>query len=267
MRRLDALSQNGHIGCCPTLFQSLESICSAPHAIEHGKTPKFNKEIKRFPLIVRILFPRLLVIGIALSVTASIAAQSNTSETRPRYALTTEDIVESKANARARELEESAPVTSAKESSLERRFATQLLSAIESHLGATYRYNRTGPDEFDCSGLVWRAFNEIGINFQRGPARSYWATFAAPPKDEQFKFGNLVFFSGQTHVGIVADEKGFYHSSRRFGVIYSPFSDYWLSRIDGFRRVPLEGIQTLASEKARPVKPSSTMLVDESTPR
>jgi len=39
--------------------------------------------------------------------------------------------------------------------------------------------------------------------------------------------------------GVVADEHGFYHASRRQGVIYSPFNEYWLKRIDGFRRVPL----------------------------
>jgi hypothetical protein len=38
---------------------------------------------------------------------------------------------------------------------------------------------------------------------------------------------------------VVADEYGFYHASRRQGIIYSPFNEYWLKRIDGFRRVPL----------------------------
>ena len=56
----------------------------------------------------------------------------------------------------------------------------QLLTALESHVGATYHFNRTGPETFDCSGLVWRAFQDVGIDFQRGPARSYWATFSAP---------------------------------------------------------------------------------------
>jgi len=83
-----------------------------------------------------------------------------------------------------------------------------LLTAIQSHIGATYRFNRTGPEEFDCSGLVWRAYQDIGISFQRGPARSYWATFEEPAKDQQFKFGTLVFFSNLSHVGIVVDEKG-----------------------------------------------------------
>jgi len=139
-----------------------------------------------------------------------------------------------------------------------------LLTAMQSHLGASYHFTGTGPNSFDCSGFVWRSFQEAGINFTRGPARSYWATMQAPPKDEQFKFGTLVFFSGLTHIGIVADEKGFYHSSRHHGVVYSPFNDYWLSRIDGFRRAPLESLSKPASAKARTPKPTTpAVAVDE----
>jgi cell wall-associated NlpC family hydrolase len=218
----------------------------------------------------RTLFPRLLVLSFALAVTAGIAAQTNNPDGRQRYALSnnrtakTPDFDEDAEQ--PNEIEERAPLKAPPASSLERAFNTQLLSALESHLGATYRFNTTGPDTFDCSGLVWRAFNDIGVNFQRGPARSYWATFAAPAKDEQFKFGNLVFFSGLTHVGIVADEKGFYHSSRHHGVVYSPFNDYWLSRIDGFRRVPLEGIPVVAREKK--IRPTANpAVIEEGTPR
>jgi cell wall-associated NlpC family hydrolase len=214
----------------------------------------------------RILFPRLLVIGFALSLTAGIAAQTTNSnpDGRPRYALSQIDVAKPNDVDSSKEVEERKLPNSATPRALQAR----LLSAIESHLGVPYHYNRTGPDSFDCSGLVWRAFNDIGVNFQRGPARSYWAVFEAPPKDEQFTFGTLVFFSGLTHVGIVADEKGFYHSSRRNGVIYSPFSDYWLSRIDGFRRVPAEGIPTIAREKNRKVKPVIDIPAsDEGTPR
>ncbi len=140
------------------------------------------------------------------------------------------------------------------------RFDRLLLSAIESHLGSPYHYTGTGPDSFDCSGFVWRTYQEAGFDFSRGPARSYWATFAAPSKEEQYKFGTLVFFSGLAHVGIVADEHGFYHSSRHHGVIYSPFNDYWLSRIDGFRRVPVDSMpMPAASAKPRAAKPASTV--------
>jgi len=133
-------------------------------------------------------------------------------------------------------------------------FDQSLFTAMQSHLGASYHFNRTGPGEFDCSGFVWRTFQDIGVSFQRGPARSYWATMPAPPQAEQFKFGTLVFFSNLRHVGIVVDEKGFYHSARHGGVMYSPFNEYWLSRIDGFRRVPLSTIIPAASSK-KPTTP------------
>jgi peptidoglycan endopeptidase LytE len=145
------------------------------------------------------------------------------------------------------------------------RFDRLLLTAIQSHLGSPYHYTGTGPDSFDCSGFVWRTFQEAGFDFSRGPARSYWATFAAPSKEDQYKFGTLVFFSGLAHVGIVADEKGFYHASRHHGVIYSAFDDYWVSRIDGFRRVPIDSMPVpVANTKTRATRPPvSTAAVEQ----
>ena len=112
-------------------------------------------------------------------------------------------------------------------------------SAIDQRLGARYVWGANGPSAFDCSGFVWSTFQSAGISFERSSARSLWARFTPATPEEKFKFGTLVFFSRRTHIGIVADEHGFYHASRHHGVVYSPFSDYWLARIDGFRRVPL----------------------------
>ncbi|HEX7997719.1 MAG TPA: C40 family peptidase [Pyrinomonadaceae bacterium] len=123
------------------------------------------------------------------------------------------------------------------------RFNQTLMSAIDSRLGSRYVWGASGPHVFDCSGFVWSSFNEIGINFTRVSARHLWATFQPAREDEKFQFGTLVFFSGLTHVGIVADANGFYHASRRHGVVYAPFNKYWLSRIDGFRRVPLASLE------------------------
>ena len=125
------------------------------------------------------------------------------------------------------------------------RFDSLLMHAIDARLGARYVWGAAGPNVFDCSGFVWSTFKELGADFYRGSARSYWARFAPAREDEKYKFGTLVFFNGLTHVGIVADENGFYHASRRKGVIYSRFDKY-PSRIDGFRRVPLP-IQLLAT--------------------
>ncbi len=114
-----------------------------------------------------------------------------------------------------------------------------ITAAIDQRLGTRYLWGGTGLTGMDCSGFVWSTFRSAGIEFERASARTLWSRFAAPTAEEKYKFGTLVFFSNLTHIGIVADENGFYHASRRHGVVYSTFSDYWVSRIDGFRRVPL----------------------------
>jgi cell wall-associated NlpC family hydrolase len=121
-----------------------------------------------------------------------------------------------------------------------------LSAAIEQRLGSHYRWGSTGPNLFDCSGFVWSTFHSSGIDFERGSARTLWSRFEAPAPEDNFKFGTLVFFTHQKHVGIVADEHGFYHASRHHGVVYAAFNDYWLKRIDGFRRVSMPASQPVS---------------------
>ena len=227
---------------------------------------------------IRILFPRLLVVVAGLVFSGSAIAQSSETDPRPNNTsinrLESEPVAAPVEEGRPRTVGLSAATnkTAAKPVlvptiSLTNRFDQSLLAAIQSHLGASYHFNRTGPEEFDCSGLVWRAFQDIGVDFQRGPARSYWATMPAPPEADQFKFGTLVFFSNLSHIGIVVDEKGFYHSARHGGVMYSPFNDYWLSRIDGFRRVPVESLPApIANAKPRKQVNPAALVDDDNQP-
>lgn len=50
---------------------------------------------------------------------------------------------------------------------------TQVLSTMNSEVGKPYSENipgRFGPNEFDCSGLIWYAFNKAGIPMPGGPS-------------------------------------------------------------------------------------------------
>jgi cell wall-associated NlpC family hydrolase len=118
-------------------------------------------------------------------------------------------------------------------------FNQRLSAAMDSKLGTPYRYGSTGQNSIDCSGLVWMVFQQAGINFQRSSALNYWRQFAPVTGDERFKFGTLVFFNDLGHVGIVVNEKGFYHASSSKGVTYSSFDGYWGKRIVGFRQIPM----------------------------
>src|SRR5215207_7313254 len=119
------------------------------------------------------------------------------------------------------------------------RTERSMLAAIEERLGVPYRMGATGPNRYDCSGFVWSVFQQAGVSFVRSSARSLWDEFEVPAEGEKFKFGTLVFFNHLHHVGIVADENGFFHASSSRGIVYSRFGDYWTKRINGFRRIPL----------------------------
>src|SRR5947209_8107898 len=44
-------------------------------------------------------------------------------------------------------------------------------AAIKGVYGLPYRYGSTGPNSYDCSGFVWKVFQDAGINFTRESAR------------------------------------------------------------------------------------------------
>jgi len=205
-------------------------------------------------MVCRKLFPRVVFASLALAIfsTATFA------QTRPRVTVASNEANEVSCSPddpvtlSAAVVADSKPVWDSKpkptidvapsigiSTSAFLKFEPLLLTAIDERLGSPYRWGATGPSRFDCSGFVWSIFQASGISFERESARSLFAHFAPAPEGEQFKFGTLVFFSGLTHVGVVADEHGFYHASRRHGVVYQEFNEYWLKHIDGFRRVPL----------------------------
>ena len=195
------------------------------------------------PLLLKKLFPYALAASFALVLPLTAAAQIGEARqplVKPVLKTYTPPIVEKEpviiSLASAEEIKASKPLVS-KTGGLQ--YQQLLSSAIEVRLGSPYRWGGTGPSSFDCSGFVWSIYQSAGLGFERASARTLWSRFAAPDPEEQYKFGTLVFFSNLAHVGIVADENGFYHASRHHGVVYSPFNEYWLKRIDGFRKVPV----------------------------
>lgn len=113
-----------------------------------------------------------------------------------------------------------------------------LMNSINTKLGIPYQYGSTGPNRYDCSGFVWSVFQDAGVLFERSSAKTFWNEFDQVEDDARYQFGTLVFFNHLGHVGIVADENGFYQASSSKGITYSPFKGYWEKRIVGFRRIP-----------------------------
>jgi NlpC/P60 family protein len=112
-----------------------------------------------------------------------------------------------------------------------------LNKAINERLGLPYLWAGTDDRGYDCSGFVWRVFQEAGVDFERNSTRNLWQILPEAAPEEFARFGTLVFFQGLDHVGIVRDANAFYHASTSEGVTLSYFDKYWRSRIIGYRRI------------------------------
>jgi peptidoglycan DL-endopeptidase CwlO len=82
------------------------------------------------------------------------------------------------------------------------------IAYAEQQLGKPYQWGGTGPDAFDCSGLVMMAYRAAGIDIAR-TSQEQWATEMRVPAS-QVEPGDLVFFVGSDgtptspgHVGLV----------------------------------------------------------------
>jgi peptidoglycan DL-endopeptidase CwlO len=82
------------------------------------------------------------------------------------------------------------------------------ITFAEQQLGKPYLWGGTGPDAFDCSGLVMMAYRAAGISIAR-TSQAQWASETRVPAS-QVQPGDLVFFAGSDgtvtdpgHVGLV----------------------------------------------------------------
>lgn len=223
-------------------------------------------------MLSRSMFPRALAVCIGLVTLALPAVQAQEIEslntaTRPRLtntvvsrtaasAPTLENDIFIVSEAKPTAATHTATFTDIPTFDVPKNFARQfgsshldqmLLAAIENRIGTPYVWGASGPTGFDCSGFVWSVFRSANISFERTNARTLWSRFAPASETERGRFGTLVFFKDLTHVGIVADDRGFYHASSSQGVTYSLFDEYWSSRIDGFRVIPAARVMLASS--------------------
>lgn len=87
-----------------------------------------------------------------------------------------------------------------------------VLAFVNAQLGKPYVFGATGPDAYDCSGLIYAAYASIGVTIPR-TSQAQWAGLPHVPAGQE-QPGDLVFFPGDDgtreapgHVGIVTDPK------------------------------------------------------------
>ena len=86
--------------------------------------------------------------------------------------------------------------------------------------GSPYRYGGRGPDEFDCSGLVYYSYQAAGFNVPRTSAQQFRAS--TPVGIDEARPGDLLFFryGGKvSHVGIYLGDQRFVHAPSTGGQV------------------------------------------------
>ena len=99
------------------------------------------------------------------------------------------------------------------------------------YVGCSYVWGATGPDSFDCSGLVSYVFSSYGISVPRTAADQYYGGTQIDVATAVSTPGALIFYHGLGHVAISLGDGSVVHASNSStGVI---ISDAYYSTPDG----------------------------------
>ena len=123
--------------------------------------------------------------------------------------------------------------------------ADAIVATAKNQVGKEYVLNASGPDEFDCSGLVYYVLNECGIAVDRKDCAGYaqnedWSKIESLG---DVKAGDILFFCGEDgkirHAGIAVSSKNMIDasSSHRKVVKRSCNTNYWNRHFAFARRV------------------------------
>lgn len=162
----------------------------------------------------------------------SDSAKKNVEETTKKTtAKATEKKAEKKTTAKKAEKSTTAKKTTAKKSTTAKKTtATTASTATNSKAekfvqialnqqGKRYVYGSTGPNTFDCSGLVYYSLRQVGITPPRTSASQSQHSAWQKVNKSQLKRGDLVFFASSAsgsrigHVGIYLGGGQFVHAS------------------------------------------------------
>ena len=113
--------------------------------------------------------------------------------------------------------------------------ASQVVSIALQYLGVPYVWGGMSPSGFDCSGLVAYVYAQIGISLPHHAASQY--NYGAPVSYDDLQAGDLVFFSGLSHMGMYIGGGQFIHAPHTGDVVRVAYMSERSGDFVGARRV------------------------------
>lgn len=117
----------------------------------------------------------------------------------------------------------------------------QAVALARAQVGKPYQWGASGPDKFDCSGLVLYVYKALGVSLPRMSGEQAGSGYHVDR--ENLAPGDLVFFrlSGGpiNHVGIYVGQGKFIHAPKKNNPVrYDNLNDtWWGQKFKGGRRV------------------------------
>lgn len=88
--------------------------------------------------------------------------------------------------------------------------AGEVISFACAQIGKPYVWGTSGPDSYDCSGLTMAAWAQVGVNLPHNAAQQRNVVRHIDRSD--LRPGDLVFYSGLSHVGLYAGDGWIVHA-------------------------------------------------------
>jgi peptidoglycan DL-endopeptidase CwlO len=117
------------------------------------------------------------------------------------------------------------------------QLGAQAVAIALQYLGRPYVWGASGPDYFDCSGLISFVYAQLGVSLPHHASSQF--AYGVPVSFGELAPGDLVFFHGLSHVGMYIGNGAFVHAPHTGDVvkISSIYESWYQYGFEGGRRI------------------------------
>ena len=127
-------------------------------------------------------------------------------------------------------------------SNVKNAYSDEIIAHAKKYLGVPYVWGGSTPSGFDCSGFVYKIWNEVGLSVSRGTTGGFFQ-MSSKISYKDVQVGDLIFFATGSsattisHVSIYMGNGQVIHASGKQVQISNINNGYWKPKIVGYGRL------------------------------